>query len=303
MKRLVPFFLVMTTLAMSSCQKELGPLTDETIVTPPVTDPDTVKPVTGSDLLVKLQRDFSYNSGDKESRTAQFTWNSNKKLMKYAETGTDADENAVSIHYRFERDANDKVTKAVQYDFPEKAGVDSIVYSVTYQSGTEKLAYVKDVQYAQGFILKDSIVYVYDGNGRVSQKETYFAVGLNGVLAKNTRQVYTYDSNGNLTKLVQAAYNSADNIYVQSATYNYTYGAYKTPMQLGVEAFIVSSLTDWISPYYTSASVQRTETGTYTYDFKTALYTSTNKPVQVAITQSQSGGTGNGSGTLTCTYQ
>lgn len=300
MKRLVPFFLVMITFTMFSCQKELGPL-DETTVLPPDTDPDdTVKPVTGGDLLAKFQKTISYTSGDKEARTAEFTWNANKKLMKYAETGTEADESAVSLHYRFERDANDKVVKAVQEKFAADAGMDSIVYTVAYQSGTEKLAYVKDIQYAQGFLLKDSIVYTYDGNSRITQKETWFAVGLNGTLAKNTREVYTYDANGNITKLVKASYNSADKIYVQSATYNYTYGSFKTPVQLGAEAFIVSSLTDWISPYYPSGSVQRTETGTYNYDFKTALYTSTNKPVEVAITQS---GSGNGNGTLTCTYK
>lgn len=302
MKRLVPCFLVLITLTMYSCQKELGPLTDETEITPPVTPPDdTVKPVTGNELLVRMQRDFSYSNGDKESRTTEFTWNAAKKLVRYTETGTDANEKQISVRYRFDRDASGKITKAVQSGFPSGAGLDSIVYTVVYQAGTEKLKYVNDIQYSQAIRLRDSIVYTYDANGHITQKETWFAVGLNGgVLAKNTRQVYTYDGNGNITKLVQAAYNSADNIYVQSGTYNYTYGTYKTPVQLGVEAFVVSSLTDWVSPYYTSGSVQRTETGTFTYDYKTAVYTTSNKPVEVSITQS--GGGGNGNGTLTCTY-
>lgn len=300
MKRLVPCFLVMITFTMYSCQKELGPLTDDTVVIPPVTPPDdTVKPVTGSDLLVKVQRDFAYSSGDKESRITQFSWNAAKKLVRYSETGTDANENPVSINYRFDRDASGKVVKAIQSGFPASANMDSIVYTVVYQTGTEKLKYVTDIQYSGAIRLKDSIVYTYDANGNISQKESWFAVGLNGVLAKNTRQVFSYDGNGNISRLVQATYNASDNIYVQSGTSTYTYGTYKTPVQLGTEAFIVNNLTDWISPYYTSGSVQRTETGTFTYNYKTGAYTTSNKPVEVAITQS--GGV-NGNGTLTCTY-
>lgn len=300
MKRLVPCFLVMLTLTMYSCQKELGPLTNETEIAPPVTPPvDTVKPVTGNDLLVRMQRDFSYSTGNKESRVAEFSWNAAKRLVRYSESGTDANESEVSVRYRFDRDAGGKVVKAVQSGFPASAGIDSIVYTVVYQAGTEKLAYVNDIQYSKAIRLKDSIVYTYDASNHITQKETWFAVGLNGTLNRNTRQVYTYDTNGNITKLVEAAYNSTDKIYVQSGTFNYTYGTFKTPVQLGVEAFIVSKLTDWVSPYYTTASVQRTETGTFTYDYKTAIYTTSNKPVEVTITQS---GGGVGNGTLTCTY-
>ncbi|BAV04582.1 hypothetical protein FLA_0574 [Filimonas lacunae] len=266
----------------------------DTVITIPPVD-TTPAPL----YLVKLQQDFTLSGGSKESNTTNITWDSNKKITSYAVSGV-ANGTDISLKYRFDRNSSGKLIAATESNFPTASGYDSIVHKVFYKSGTEQLAYVTSFQYASGFVLNDSIVYTYDVNGYVSQKETYW--GLAGMLQKYSRETYTYDGSGNLTKQVIAAWDGSST-YVSSSTLTYTYSTHKTMLKLGVEAFVVP-LPSLSSPNYYSEYVQRTENSTFTNDYINTTYNVNDMPVTGTVTRS---GTGigsayNGSASFVCTY-
>lgn len=304
MGRLALGCLVLLTVSLFSCQKELPPLPSDTDTKTDTTPAVVDTPVVSQGLLlVKLVQNFKPSSGSStQTVTTLVTWNSNKQITSYALSGT-SNGTAVSATYTFTRNSGGVVTKAVESNFPVTNGYDSIVHTVTYQSGsTTKLKYVTSLQYASGlgYALSDSVIYTYDGNGRVSQKETYF--GLLGTLIKSSRETYTYDASGNMTKQVVAAWDSNSSSYVTSSTYTFAYSSHKSMVQLGIEAFIVP-LQSLASPdYYTTYSA-RTESATISNDYSNTTYNSSDMPAYGTVTQTSATSSYNGSISFTATYQ
>jgi hypothetical protein len=293
MKRFSLLSSVLMMLLLVSCQKGL----DYELAPDPfnpgggVVDTSTTATNDG-DLLVKILQEVT-RGGVKESNTTTLSWDSNKRLKEYEVNGVSG-ALQVTARYRFIRASDGKVVKAIEDRYPARTNIDSVVHYVYYETGTDKIAYMVGTQYTAVGELGDSIVFTYNTNGWLSQKQVYYSIfGMSGELSK---EEYAYDAKGNLT--VQKMYSFDGVGYQLSTTLNYSYGSHKTPVQLGNEAFIVA-LASMVSPDYYSKYTQEVSgaivlTSDYTQN---TTFNSKDRPVKGTVII-------NGEAALfTCTYQ
>ena len=212
------------------------------------------------DLLVKCVS-VSGQGTTKDTNTVTLQWNAAKQLVQYKSTGK-ANGVAVDILYNIVRDANGYITKIFIDPLPS-SGVDSIVHYPYYVTGSKRLKYVLSVTY--GSILgdmKDSTVYVYNSNGQVTSREIFSENILSSVMTSSSKQAFTYDAAGNLTKVVSDIADFLTGAYgTQQTILTQQFDNHKASAVLGEESFIVAQMMGLSSP----SNIVKTTT-----DYKTA---------------------------------
>lgn len=186
------------------------------------------------DLLIKIQR-ITPASGD--TSIVNFQWDASRRLVKYSATG-EVDNNSGDFTHVIARAADGKILRINSESAFFMA--DSIAYFPYYESGSFRLAYVIDSQYfSLGPTIMDSVVYTYNGGGRIIETETFS--GLPGFLVPTGKKAFTYDGNGNLSVVIDSLPDGFGGYDLWATTTN-TYDSHRPIYQIGEEAFIIADL-------------------------------------------------------------
>jgi lipopolysaccharide export LptBFGC system permease protein LptF len=130
--------------------------------------------------------------------------------------------------------------KIIKVVAKEKQQSDSIFTSVIYDDFyANTLLYTLSNFKVQGTTVRDSVVFVYDGNGHIGIQKTYRQKP-NSSYRLYQQQEYAYAAN-NLIKARQFVDSSNTAILVLAAEYHYTYDTRINPLQLHNEAVLTGS--------------------------------------------------------------
>ena len=183
------------------------------------------------------------------------------------------------------RNGSGIITKLVQKNAAlQQAGLDSIVTAVHYDASTSRYSSkVQEITF-MGFSSKDSSVFIYDANGKITGEDSYQSDPLSGTYSLTFKTVYAYATNGNLDSFKQYDLSNGSTDLV--ATVTYTYDTKVNPLHLNNEAFVIGkpesiSVNNIVMAQYndlTDPTNNITFSNTYTYN-------SANKPATGISTQ------------------
>ncbi len=213
---------------MLSCQKKVDWLVDP--VTKEVLD-SSQNHVDTSEVLTRIVA----ITGN-ETLETNFKYDSSKNLQSEQLEGT---ENGIPVntYKKYYRDTLGKIVKVVA---KEKQQSDSIFTAVIYDDFyTNTLLYTLSNFKVQGTTVRDSVVFVYDGNGHIGIQKSY-RQNPNSSYRLYQQQEYAYSGN-NLVKARQFVDSSYTAILVLVAEYHYTYDTRINPLQLLNEAVLTGS--------------------------------------------------------------
>jgi len=280
MRLLVAFFAI-TAIILSSCQKEVDSVIDNSRTGSTASDVLLVKTVqkTASDSLVTT---YSYNSA--------------KKIINMKIVGTDQGA-PKNTEYRYYRNASGIVTHYSIIDIDLiGSGIDSLIVNVHYNSSSSRYtSYVLNLNMA-GFILLDSSNFVYDASGRIVGESLYESPSGSGndyYLSGTT--VYTYAS-GNIGQLDIHDLDQSGAETFSASTSNILYDSKINPIQTGNEGFALghpewASLNNIISEKLSDSNGSvddETVATTYTYNSgnRPATSSATELPDNIVVTTS-----------------
>jgi len=213
MRSILTSIVILLTLFIVSCQKEL-------------------KWDDGSngDLLVKI---LQVTPATNDTNTITLQWDAARRLMEYKSTGA-VNGTATDILHRIIRNPDGSIKKIISKSSLTAGIVDSIVYSVYYQTGT-RLDYVIDTQYTIVGPIRDSIAFTYNPAGYVASKETH--TDIFGTLTPTAKESYSYDAKGNLT--IRDIF-TPDGVggFDPAAKTTYTYSIHKNATTMAEESYI-----------------------------------------------------------------
>jgi hypothetical protein len=156
------------------------------------------------------------------------------------------------------RENNGNIKKMINSPMGGGGLVDSTVSYVSYQPGTSKIIYVKNINYYQLIgAMSDSIAITYNASGKISEKETFFENIITGGYGKAFKSVFTYDAQGNLLTNVTSAPDPVTGIYAPVITITNTYDSHLAPATFGDDAYVVRGLSEEsVSPNHLIKKVQ-----------------------------------------------
>ncbi len=207
-----------------------------------------------------------------------YKYNASKRVINLKITGTDQG-TPVSTEYRYYRNSSGIITYYSIIDADLLAlGIDSIRIDV-HSSASKYTSYVTRL-IVPGFILLDSSVFVYDGQGKIIREDLYESPsGTGNDYSSLSKANYSYTANGNIS---QFDYHEFDNTGAEVfwAMTKVGYDSKTNPMLFDNEAFPVGHY-EWVCPNNfvnqqlsssNGPSEDQTVTTTYTYN-------SNNRPV------------------------
>src|SRR5579875_1061289 len=226
-------------------------------------------------LLTKL-----VSTDGTDSVVNNYSYNSSGKLIAIISSGVDSTGTFYSnqnIIRNSKSIIQQIVTKSSYYS---QYGIDSVITNVHYNSSSSQYtSYVTNINYL-GMILRDSVAFTYDGNGKVITETDYSDGGI-GSYSISGKDDLGYTGN-NLTSIKSSSYNSGT--YTLDYSETVQYDSKTSPLILGNESLVIS-LFDWYSPN-NPAQLTTTNTGsspqTVSYSY---TYNTNNKPVSSKIIQ------------------
>lgn len=227
-----------------------------------------------------------------DSTVSNLGYNSSKKLISMTSNGV-AGGMPFDLRQTFTRNGQGIITQIItkSSDFSQ-LGVDSAISRVNYNSASGRYT-SRITEYSfLGLTIKDSVVFVYDANGKVVTEEQFIDQGFGSGYEKMTKNEYTYRGN-NIATIKSSTYDMSTSSYEVQYTQTLTYDTKAAPLILGNEAFAIGG-PNWYSSNNTTKSVivvPNNPSGNEIQDV-TYVYNSFNKPVS-AISVVQGGPTAN----------
>ena len=213
---------------MLSCQKKVDWLVDP--VTKEVLD-SAHNQLDSSEVLTRIVA----ITGN-ETLESNFTYYSNNNLLSEHHQGV---ENGVPVdmYKKYYRDTTGKIMRVAAKSKQQPDSVFTVVVYDDYYTNTvlHTLSNFK----VQGTTIRDSVVFVYDGNGHIGIQKS-FRLKPNSTYMLYQQQEYAYSGN-NLVKSKQFVDSSNTAIMVLAATYHYTYDIRVNPLQLHNEAVLTGN--------------------------------------------------------------
>ncbi len=211
-----------------------------------------------------------------DSSVFAYSYNSSGKLITITVTGKEGG-SPLYNKKTFVRNSQGIIQKLVMEDADFiQAGIDSVVYKVRYDVSVSRYTgWTVSLDFGNG-IQKDSIVYVYDGTGKIINEMGY-GDGGTGTYQPSGKIEYTHSGNNIMTKKL---YSYDQGVYSLDFTITDEFDTKTAPLILGIEGIISESNS--IAPYYSSNNITK-ETVTYPNDPAEILtitytYNSSNKP-------------------------
>ena len=262
---------------MFSCQKKVDWLVDP--VTKEVLD-STHNQLDSSELLTRIVA----ITGN-ETLESNFTYDSNNNLLSEHHQGV---ENGVPVdmYKKYYRDTTGKIMRVAAKSKQQPDSVFTVVVYDDYYANT--VLYTLSIIKVQSTTVRDSVVFVYDGNGHIGIQKSY-SQKPNSSYHLYQQQEYTYAGN-NLVKARQFIDSSNTAILILASEYHYLYDTRLNPLQLRNEAFLTgsperASLNNLIS---TDLDNKMFPADNYKVESK-LLYSNTRKPVYCTSVKSPMG--------------
>lgn len=258
MRNLLTAGLAILTFGMFSCQKEVK---------------DILAPAGGSNgtRLIK-----TVDKSGSDSTVTIYGYNAAGRITSADFSGVDSGQ-AFDLSIRYVRNSSNIIQQQIvkSSDF-SSLGIDSLVTYIRYDQGTNRYINAVSSFILFGLPLADSIVFQYDGSGRLVTEIDYTDVGFG--YDPVTKKEYTYAGNNLATEKVYQ-FDLASSTYSLEDTYTFEYDTKVNPLQFATDAPVLN-----LYPFYSANNVVKT---TYvssdpTYNFvSTDVYTynSSNRPV------------------------
>jgi hypothetical protein len=257
------FFIILTglgSLFLFSCQKE-------------VTDTNMNGGGGGGSVTGTLLVKMVVKSGS-DSSVAEFSYNSNKITsfkLSGVESGQDLD-----LRISYVRNTSGIIQKqTINSNNFVTIGIDSIVTIVNYDDANNRYKNAVSVFSFFGMPTRDSIVFQYDGAGRLASEIDYTDVGFGYQPATKTE--YSYIVNNLLSEKIYY-YDEANSNYDLIETYTYEYDSQINPLQFVSDAPILN-----LNPFFSANNIIKTTLASIDpadnyVSTETFTYNSSNRP-------------------------
>ena len=149
-----------------------------------------------------LTRFVTKYNGSSDSVVYTFQYDNNKRLKSFSTLQPDDDQNIIEQSYRYYRNASGLVERYVEYATAVINNIryeDSAVYHLYLNGGRYDHA-IREVLNLPDPVIKDSVVYEYDGSGRINT--VHITRYEDNAWAEFQKAIYSYDANGNITQVV-----------------------------------------------------------------------------------------------------
>jgi hypothetical protein len=228
-----------------------------------------------------------------DSSVSEFTYNASGKIVGFKLSGAESG-SPLDLRLTYVRNNSDIIQKQILKSNDLGAlGLDSIVTVVNYDVGNNRYKNAISVLVLFGFAIKDSIVFQYDGTGRLASEIDYTDAGSG--MEPSTKTEYTYAGN-NLAGEKYYEYDDVTASFQLVDTTTYEYDSKINPLQFAPDAAVLN-----MNPFYSANNITKT---TYvdatdpSYNYvsnDTYTYTPANRPAtSTSVTT--------GSNTVTTTY-
>jgi hypothetical protein len=258
MRNLLTAVFAILTIGMFSCQKEVK---------------DIFAP-SGSGNGTRLIKAVDKSGTD--STVTIYGYNAAGKITSADFSGIDSGQ-AFDLSIRYVRNSSNIIQQQIvkSSDF-SSLGIDSLVTYVRYDQGTNRYINAVSSFILFGLPLADSIVFQYDGSGRLVTEIDYTDVGFG--YDPVTKKDYIYAGNNLATEKVYQ-YDFSSSTYSLEDSYTYEYDTKVNPLQFATDAPVLN-----LFPFYSANNVLKT---TYVssdpaYNFvmtEAYTYNSSNRPV------------------------
>ncbi|MDX1954264.1 MAG: hypothetical protein SFU20_01955 [Chitinophagaceae bacterium] len=280
MKIRITLAAISLMVGLTACQKEIS---SELIDPNNPSNPNNQGNIDG-ELLVKAL-EITPATGDTNVITVEY--DASKRMVKYLSKGKVNGVNT-NIIYTFNRATDGKV-QSIKLVSDFGTSFDSTLFYPYYQTGSNRLAYIKSTSSVGGFDITDSSVITYNAAGRVIRKES-FQEAL-GIALPGSRIDFTYDANGNITVIANSS-DAGGGIYVEGSRFTYTYNGHKAAVQGGDEFFIIMAVTT-VSPNDITRVDLETAAGDGTTILSNQTYNSFDRPSKANASVTGPGGSYN----------
>lgn len=228
------------------------------------------------DLLVKAHQ---ITIATNDTNVLTFQWDASKRLLKYTSAGK-VNGTLTDITHTISRLSDGKIQRIVSKSSLTAGFLDSTVYIPVYETSSTRLKYVIDTQYTLLGPILDSCVYVYNGSGQVTSKETFS--DFFGIVIPSGKETYVYDANGSITTISNYSFNGAT--YDLAATSTNTFSNHKSAVTLKEESFIILGAANASPKEVTKLVTNAVSSGTtYTNTFSAQQYNSNDRPKQASL--------------------
>ena len=219
-----------------------------------------------------------------DSSVSEFSYNSSGKIVGYKLSGVESG-GPLDLRLTYVRNSSDIIQKQILKSNNLAAlALDSIVTIVNYDAGNNRYKNATSVVVLFGISIKDSIVFQYDGGGRLTSEIDYTDAGAG--MQPSSKTEYTYVGNN----LAGEKYYSYTSTYQLEETYTYEYDSKINPLQFVPDAAVLN-----MNPFYSANNVTKTTyvdatdpTNNYV-STDTYTYTSVNRPaMSISVTGANS---------------
>lgn len=270
MKKILNISLIISVL-FASCSKEKSFEGSNTI-------PGPVNP--GDSLLAKMVIGGA-QSGFSDSIVYQYGYDASRRLIN-VNYSDNTQGSLYSEQNRFVRDSKGIV---LQYIFKSDSlsanGLDSLVYNMNYNNSSSHYNFALASFSISGYNVRDSMVFSYDGSGRINVKEEFYDAG-SGYISQN-KVMYSYDGSNNLVDEQQYSTDS-NGIYVLLRETQYQYDLKVNPLKLGIEGYLMNEETSVSQNNIISSTLtDNSNPANNNNSTFTLTYNPQNKPVSEAV--------------------
>jgi hypothetical protein len=211
-----------------------------------------------------------------DSSVSEFTYNASGKIVGFKLSGVELG-SPLDLRLTYVRNNSDVIQKQILKSNDLGAlGLDSIVTTVNYDVGNNRYKNAVSVVVLFGFAIKDSIVFQYDGTGRLTSEIDYTDAGSG--MEPASKIEYTYAGN-NLAGEQHYEYDNVTTSFQLTDAATYEYDSKINPLQFAPDAAVLN-----MNPFYSANNITKT---TYLDDTDpsnnyvsndTYTYTSLNRP-------------------------
>ena len=235
MKNLLTAVLGILSLVLFSCQKEV----DETLPNSGGNNGGT----TGTKLTKTIEKLGA------DSVATVYRYNSSGKIIAVDMVGVDAGQ-PYDYYLTYVRNNSGIIQKQIiKSSDLVQFGVDSILYLVSYDATNNRYKGAISNLSLFGIPLVDSIVFQYDGSGKLITEIDYSDVGFG--YAPSWKKVYTYNGN-NLGTEKYYSFDANTNNYTLDYTSTYEYDTKTNPLQFVADAPVFN-----LDPFYSANNITK----------------------------------------------
>jgi len=211
-----------------------------------------------------------------DSSVSEFTYNASGRIVGFKLSGAESG-SPLDLRLTYLRNSSDIIQKQILKSNDLGAlGLDSIVTIVNYDAGNNRYKNAVSVVTLFGFAIKDSIVFQYDGTGRLSSEIDYTDAGSG--MEPSSKIEYTYAGN-NLAGEKHYDYDNGTASFQLTDGATYEYDSKINPLQFAPDAAVLN-----MNPFYSANNITKTtyvdatDASNNYVSNDTYTYTSTNRP-------------------------